>query len=286
MLRHKVEASEAVLIVAISVGLLIGLSLGALGGGGSILTVPALVYLLEMDPRAATTGSLIIVGVTAVFGMLAHRRDGHVRVLQGVLFGVLGAAGAVVGTRLSMSVPADVLLAGFSVLMLAVAAVMLTRSSSRVPAGGAPQVPDSVPFDVPIIAFTPRFVCACPRAAKVLIAALAVGLMTGFFGVGGGFLVVPALVLVLDFPMPVAVGTSLLVIAINSGTSLIARAGNSIEINWTVIGLFTAAAVIGTLLGARITTRARPETLRIAFAALIIAVGFYTAARSIPALFG
>ncbi len=274
------------LIVAVSVGLLIGLSLGALGGGGSILTVPALVYLLGMDPRAATTGSLIIVGVTAVFGMLAHRRDGHVRVLQGVVFGALGAAGAVVGTRLSMSVPPDVLLVGFSVLMLAVAAVMLTRSSSRVPAGGAPGVAESVPFDVPIITFTPRIVCACPRAAKVLIAALAVGLMTGFFGVGGGFLVVPALVLVLDFPMPIAVGTSLLVIAINSGTSLIARAGNSIEINWTVIGLFTAAAVIGSLLGVRIATRARPETLRIAFAVLIIAVGLYTAARSIPALFG
>ena len=272
------------LIVAIPVGLLIGLSLGALGGGGSILTVPALVYLLGMDTRAATTGSLIIVGVTAVFGMLAHRRDGHVRVLQGVVFGALGAAGAVAGTRLSLAVRPDVLLAGFSVLMLAVAALMLTRS--RVPAGGGPGGAYAVPLDVPIITFTPRFVCACPRAAKVLVAAVVVGLMTGFFGVGGGFLVVPALVLVLDFPMPVAVGTSLLVIAINSGTSLVARAGGGIDIDWTVIGVFTAAAVIGSLLGARIATRARPETLRIAFAVLIIAVGLYTAARSIPALFG
>ena len=273
-------------IVAIFVGLLIGLSLGALGGGGSILTVPALVYLLGMDTRVATTGSLIIVGVTAVFGMLAHRRDGHVRVLQGVVFGSLGAVGAVVGTRLSMSVPPDVLLAGFSVLMLGVAAIMLSRSASRVPAGGGPAFADSTPFDVPIIAFTPRFVCACPRAAKVVVAAVVVGLMTGFFGVGGGFLVVPALVLVLDFPMPVAVGTSLLVIAINSATSLVARAGNGIEIDWTVIGLFTAAAVAGSLLGSSIATRARPKTLQIAFAVLIVAVGVYTAARSIPALFG
>ena len=274
------------LIVAIPVGLLVGLSLGALGGGGSILTVPALVYLLGMDTRAATTGSLIIVGVTAVFGMLAHRRDGHVRVLQGVVFGALGAAGAVAGTRLSLAVRPDVLLAGFSVLMLTVAALMLTRSRSRVPAGGGPGVADVVSLDVPIITFTPRFVCACPRAAKVLVAAVAVGLMTGFFGVGGGFLVVPALVLVLDFPMPVAVGTSLLVIAINSGTSLVARAGGGIDIDWTVIGVFTAAAVIGSLLGSRVATRARPETLRIAFAVLITAVGLYTAARSIPALLG
>ena len=275
------------LIVAIPVGLLIGLSLGALGGGGSILTVPALVYLLGMDPRAATTGSLIIVGVTAIFGMLAHRRDGHVRVLQGIVFGALGAAGAVAGTRLSLAVPPDVLLAGFAVLMLAVAALMLTRR--RVPAGAGVSghgQGDGVPVDVPIITFSPSFACACPRAAKVLIAAVAVGLMTGFFGVGGGFLVVPALVLALDFPMPVAVGTSLLVIAINSATSLVARAGTGIDIDWTIIGVFTAAAVIGSLLGARIATRARPETLRIAFGVLIIAVGLYTAARSIPALIG
>lgn len=274
-----------VVIVAILAGALIGLSLGALGGGGSILTVPALVYLVGMDPRAATTGSLVIVGVTAVFGMLAHRRDGHVRILQGVVFGLVGAAGAVAGTRLSLAVPPDVLLAGFSVLMLAVAAIMLTRR--RVPAGsGAPSPAEPVPFDVPIITFKPRFICACPRAAKVVVAALAVGLMTGFFGVGGGFLVVPALVLALDFPMPVAVGTSLLVIAMNSATSLVARAGSSIEIDWTVVAVFTGAAVIGSLLGARIVTKVRPQTLQTAFAGLIIAVGLYTAARSIPALLG
>ena len=273
-----------VVIVAILAGALIGLSLGALGGGGSILTVPALVYLVGMDPRAATTGSLIIVGVTAVFGMLAHRRDGHVRIVQGVVFGLVGAAGAVAGSRLSLAVPPDVLLAGFSALMLVVASIMLSRR--RVPAGGGSSMAEPAPFDVPIIAFKPRFICACPRAAKVVVAALAVGLMTGFFGVGGGFLVVPALVLALDFPMPVAVGTSLLVIAMNSATSLMARAGSGIEIDWTVIALFTGAAVIGSLLGARIVSKVRPQTLQTAFAGLIIAVGLYTAARSIPALLG
>lgn len=273
------------IIVAIAVGALIGLSLGALGGGGSILTVPALVYLMGMDTRAATTGSLIIVGVTAVFGMLAHRRDGYVRVLAGIVFGLVGAAGAVIGTKWSLAVSPDVLLAGFSMLMLVVAALMLTRR--RVPAGsGAPAPGDRAPFDVPIISFRPRFVCACPRATKVVVAAVTVGLMTGFFGVGGGFLVVPALVLALGFPMPVAVGTSLLVIAINSATSLLARAGGGIDIDWKVIAVFTGAAVLGSLLGARIATRARPETLQIAFAALIIAVGIYTATRSIPALLG
>jgi len=273
------------MIVAVAVGALIGLSLGALGGGGSILTVPALVYLMGMDTRAATTGSLIIVGITAVVGMVAHRRDGHVRVAQGIVFGLVGAGGAVLGTRWSLAVPPDVLLAGFSVLMLSVAALMLTRR--RVPAhSGAPAADDQVPFDVPIISFRPRFVCACPRAARVFVAAVVVGLMTGFFGVGGGFLVVPALVLALDFPMPVAVGTSLLIIAMNSATSLLARAGSGIDVDWTVIGLFSGAAVLGSLLGARIATRARPRVLQVTFAGLVIAVGLYTAARSIPALLG
>lgn len=272
-------------IVAVAVGALIGLSLGALGGGGSILTVPALVYLLGMDTRAATTGSLIIVGITALVGTLAHHRDGHVRMAQGAMFGLLGVAGTVAGTRLSLAVAPEVLLAGFSVLMLVVATLMLARS--RVPAGsGAPAGPGRTPFDEPVIAFRPRLSCACPRAAKVVVAALAVGLMTGFFGVGGGFLVVPALVLALDFPMPFAVGTSLLIIAINSATSLVARVGSGIDIDWTVIGLFTTAAVVGSLVGARIATRARPRMLQLAFAGLVIAVGLYTAARSIPTLLG
>ena len=97
-------------------GLLIGLSLGALGGGGSILTVPALVYVLGQSPVAATTGSLVIVGITALAGMVAHARAGRVRVGQGLLFGVLGVAGSWYGSRLSASVAPAVLLAAFSVL--------------------------------------------------------------------------------------------------------------------------------------------------------------------------
>ncbi len=270
-------------VVAVAVGLLVGLSMGALGGGGSILTVPVLVYLLGMDTLSATTGSLIIVGITAVFGVLAHRRGGNVRLLQGLVFGAIGVVGAVAGTRLALQVSPDVLLAGFSVLMLTVAALMFTRR--RVPAGGAGSGAerDTIGADVPIISFAP-IACSCPRAAKVVVAAVAVGLMTGFFGVGGGFLVVPALVLVLGFPMPAAVGTSLLIIAINSATALVARAGTGVEIDWAIIGPFTVAAVIGSLMGVRVAARARPGTLQIAFAVLITVVGVYTAARSIPGL--
>ena len=115
------------LAIAIPAGLLIGLSLGALGGGGSILTVPVLVYLLGQSPHAATAGSLLIVGITAAGGMIAHRRAGRVRLAPGIVFGVLGVAGSYAGARLSSSVPPDLLLSLFAGLMLVAAAAMLRR---------------------------------------------------------------------------------------------------------------------------------------------------------------
>jgi uncharacterized protein len=268
-----------VLALAVPLGLLIGLSLGALGGGGSILTVPALVYVLGQSPVAATMGSLIVVGITSLPGMTAHARAGRVRVAQGLLFGVLGVTGSWYGSRLSATVAPAVLLAAFSVLMLVVAVVMIARHRHG-RRGGALQ---DEAFD-PIVAFTPRFVCNCPRAAKVMVTATAVGLLTGFFGVGGGFAVVPALVLALGFSMPVAVGTSLLVIAVHSATALASRAGHGISIDWAVIGVFTGAAAVGSLLGGRIASRVRPEVLSRAFTVLLVAVALYTAARSIPQL--
>src|SRR5665811_984772 len=182
--------------------------------GGSILTVPALVYLLGQDTHAATTGSLLIVGVTALVGMAAHCRAGRVRVVQGLVFGVLGIAGASVGSQLSATVAPAALLAAFSVLMLVVAAMMVVRRRAQLRAAAAGKVEAGSP-DGPVLQLRPNFICNCPRVLKVVAVASAVGLLTGFFGVGGGFVVVPALVLALGFSMPVAVGTSLLVIAIN-----------------------------------------------------------------------
>ena len=130
------------LAIAIPAGLLIGLSLGALGGGGSILTVPVLVYLLHQPPHAATAGSLLIVGITATAGMVAHQRAGRVRLAPGVTFGVLGIAGAYAGTRLSSSIRPDLLLALFAALMLVAAAAMARRRrgapGQHVPAAASP----------------------------------------------------------------------------------------------------------------------------------------------------
>ncbi len=212
------------LAIAIPAGLLIGLSLGALGRGGSILTVPALVYLLHQAPHAATTGSLLIVGITALAGMTAHMRAGRVRVGQGVTFGLLGVAGSYAGTRLSASIRPDLLLALFAVLMLVAAAAMLRRrrpvtSSARPaaragPGPGTPKpdtsaglavgpAPRTATVTLDRVAYVPqpltkttwwqRLRAGAPtgQSLKIVAAATAVGLLTGFFGVGGGFVIVP-----------------------------------------------------------------------------------------------
>lgn len=267
--------------LVLPLGLLIGLALGALGGGGSILTVPALVYVLEQEPHSATTSSLLIVGATSLVALAPHARAERVRFGQGLMFGALGTAGSFAGSALAADVAPQVLLTAFAGLMLVVAALMIRRSLRTTGAKGNLEDPTGVP----ILTFRP-LTCACPRLAKVVVIATAVGLLTGFLGVGGGFVLVPALVLALSFPMPVAVGTSLLVIAVNSATALTARiATESTHLDWPLIAGFTAAAVIGSLFGGRLTSRVKPAHLTRAFAVLLVAVALYTGTRSIPALF-
>lgn len=263
------------LLIAIPLGLAIGLALGALGGGGSILAVPALVYVLGQDPATATTSSLVIVGVTAVIGMLPHARAGRVKFGQGLMFGLLGTFGSVVGSMFSVSVEPEVLLGAFAGLMLVVALLMLRRAFSA-----QVKVVDPDLAAEPLLALDP-FVCDCPRVIKVIVTATVVGMLTGFFGVGGGFVVVPALVLALGFSMPVAVGTSLVVIAVNSVTALASRVATGVgEFDWAVIGVFAAAAVGGSLVGGKLTQRANPRHLTAGFAVMLLAVAGYTAVQS------
>jgi len=291
------------LAVAIPAGLLIGLALGALGGGGSILTVPALVYLLDQAPHAATTGSLLIVGTAALVGMVAHRRAGRVRIGPGLVFAGLGLAGSYVGSRLSTAVDPHVLLTAFAALMLAAAAALRQRGGARRHAAGAPPQPGSADRlararahhraaladgpatagpTCPLPSVTPRITTR--RAVTIVAAATAVGLLTGFFGVGGGFVIVPALVLVLGFDMPAAVGTSLLVIAVTSAAALAARLGGQPDLDWSLLGLFAATAIAGSVAGNRLAAKVDESTLRGAFVVLLLAVAVYTGARSIPYL--
>ncbi|MCL2581967.1 MAG: sulfite exporter TauE/SafE family protein [Streptosporangiales bacterium] len=269
----------AIIVVA---GALIGLSLGALGGGGSILTVPVLVYGLSQSAGQATTGSLVVVGVTSLIGAVTAYRAGNVKLSQGVTFGAVAIAGSAVGAKASGLVPGPALLAAFAVLLVVVAAVMITRQVRA--RRGAPGERKPVQVDDPIITFSPSFACNCPRALKVLITATVVGLLTGFLGVGGGFLVVPALTLALGLPMADAVGTSLVVITITSASALAVRAGTGVQADWAVVAMLTVVAVIGAWAGARVAAKADTARLQTAFTALLVLVALYTAWRALPGL--
>ncbi len=272
------------LLLAAAAGLLIGLSLGALGGGGSILAVPVLVYALDQTAGQATTGSLIVVGVTSLIGAVTAHRAGNVMLGRGVAFGVVAIAGAVVGARASALVSDAALLAAFAALLLLVAALMTIRQvrTRRRPAlqGSADVAPDD-----PIVTFRPSFHCDCGRALKVLVAATAVGLLTGFLGVGGGFLIVPALALGLAMPMPYAVGTSLVVITLTSATALAVRTGVGVSPDWTPVLVVTALSALGAIAGARLADRVDTRHLSTAFTALVLGVAVYTAAQAFPVLF-
>lgn len=263
--------------VVLASGLLIGVSLGALGGGGSILAVPVFVYALGQSPAAATTASLVVVGISAITGATVAWRQQRVQLAKGFGFGALGIAGAALGATWSTRVPGQALLAAFSVVMLIVAAMMIGRQLRH---RADPSSEARTPYDEPILRWGRKFICDCPRALKLVVAAVAVGLMTGFFGVGGGFLVVPALVFALDMPMPIAVGTSLLVITINSAAALSVRVATGVQLDWWPVITLTVAAMVGSLFGARLGRRVDPSGLAWAFILLILGVAGYMAWQS------
>lgn len=271
------------LAAAVAAGVLIGLSLGALGGGGSILAVPVLVYLLDQSPAQATTGSLVVVSVTSLIAAIAAHRADNVLLGRGLVFGAVAVGGAVLGARASAQVREEVLLASFAALLLLVGTVMAWRQlhHSR---GHRPQHAARPSLDDPILTFSPTFACQCPRALKVLLAATAVGLLTGFLGVGGGFLVVPALLLAFALPMRHAVGTSLVAITITSIAALVVRTGSGVQPDWTPVVVLTVTSAAAAIVGTRLADRIDTDRLQTAFAVLVLGVAVYTAARAVPAL--
>lgn len=232
-------------MIALTIGLavFVGVALGLLGGGGSILTVPLLAYVAGMDVKQAIATSLLVVGVTSAVGAISHARAGQVRWRTGLIFGGAGMAGAYAGGLLARFFPGTVLMIGFAVMMVGTSVAMLRgRSNTGAGAGSEHRLP------VP----------------KILAEGLVVGLVTGLVGAGGGFLVVPALALLGGLPMAAAVGTSLIVIAMKSFAGL-AGYLSSVQIDWAVALAVTAAAVVGALIGARLTAMINPDTLRKAF---------------------
>ena len=239
----------AMLALTVGLAVLVGVSLGLLGGGGSILTVPLLAYVAGMDAKQAIATSLLVVGATSAVGAISHARAGRVQWRTGLFFGVAGMAGAYGGGLLARFIPGSVLLIGFAAIMIATAVAML-RGRKDVDPGAAPS---SLPV------------------GKVVAEGLVVGLVTGLVGAGGGFLVVPALALLGGLPMPIAVGTSLVVIAMKSFAGL-AGYLSSVQIDWALAGAVTAAALVGALIGARLTAVIDPDSLRKAFGWFVLAM--------------
>ena len=250
-------------MIALAIGLavLVGLTLGLLGGGGSILAVPLLVYVAGVGTKEAIATSLLMVGVTSVISVLMHARAGHVQWRSGLLFGGAGMAGAYLGGVLSYFIPAAVLLISFSLMMIATAVAMI--KGRRAVAGAAGSMP----------------------VVKAVLIGLVVGLLTGTIGAGGGFLVVPALTLLGGLSMPVAVGTSLLVISMNSAAGLAGHL-STMTIDWPLACTFTAAAVLGSLIGAQLTRRINPSTLRQGFGWFVLLTASVILAQEVHLVVG
>lgn len=275
--------------VAIGVGLVIGVLLGTLGGGGSILTVPALVYLLGQSAQEATTTSLVIVGLTAAVAALGHTRSGNTRWSSGLLLAAAGAPASVLGTYLNKRADGDIVLLAFSALMLLAAAGMLARAPHPTPASDTPPTPAPTGGGTATAVRTAEATRRRTRKRgrtwlRVLLAGLLIGALTGFFGVGGGFIIVPVLVVALGFPMPHAIGTSLVVIALNSAVALGARSTGGLELDLTVVIPFTAAAIVASLLGKRLADRLSGTALTRGFGALLVLVAGYVATQAVLGL--
>jgi uncharacterized membrane protein YfcA len=239
---------------------LVGVSLGLLGGGGSILAVPLLVYVAGLPAKEAIATSLLVVGTTSAVAVLPHARAGRVRWRTGLIFGLAGMTGAYAGGRLAAYIPGGILLTGFALMMLATAVAMIRgRRTAR---------PKPTPHELPVL--------------HVIADGIVVGLATGLVGAGGGFLVVPALALLGGLSMPVAVGTSLVVIAMKSFAGF-AGYLSTVHIHWTLAAAVTAAAVLGSLAGGKLAGRVREDLLRRAFGWFVIAMGSFVLAQQLPA---
>jgi uncharacterized membrane protein YfcA len=254
---------EPNLVIALLLAVLVGVSLGLLGGGGSILTVPILTYLVGMDPQQAIAASLFVVGVTSVVSVFTHSRAGRVRWKTGLIFGAAGMVGAFAGGTVGGFIPGTILMLLFAAMMIATATAMI-RGRKKGAAGG-----DSEPTALPV--------------ARIVLDGFLVGIAAGLVGAGGGFLIVPALTLLGGLPVAVAVGTSLLVIAMQSSAGLAAHLF-TVALPWPTILAFTGIAVAGSFVGVALAGRIPETALRRGFGIFVLAVGAFVLVQELPQL--
>lgn len=253
--------------MAVLFGLLIGLLLGLLGAGGSILAVPVLVFGVGMGLHEAVPASLVVVGASALAGLAPRLRQRVIRWPVALVFGAAGLPAAFAGTAVGRLLPERWLMLGFAALMVVVAVRMLRGGTGR---GGACRTR----------AGGTDWRSCLPKA---LAAGAAVGLLTGLFGVGGGFVIVPALVLLLGLTAAEAVATSLVVVAVNAASGLAAHAGAAADLDHAVIAVFAAAAMAASLLAGRFARRVPAEPLRRWFAGVVLAVAAAVAGAALAA---
>ena len=268
------------ILTALAVGALIGLVVGALGAGGGILSVPALIYLLGVAPHEATSASLVIVLFTALAALGGRIGKNTICYQIALVFAALATVGTWLGSLANQAVSSDLLMYAFALLLACVGLVMLRRAyvssndgaAAADDAGGTGSTPAlgavSAMGEVTSIGAVPLW--------RVALVATITGALTGFFGVGGGFAIVPALTLVLHLPIKRAASTSLLIMTITAVVALVARAQTSLNVDLGVIGAFTVASMLGAVAGAPLTRKVSSQKLTASFAALLLAVAVAT----------
>ena len=247
-------------------GLITGLLLGIFGSGGSIITTPALLYLLDVEAKSAIAMSLGIVAVTATITALQHWRWGNVNLKITAVFGAFGIMGTYAGALLGVITPVTIQLTIFALVMYAAAYKMLKPQHKSV---GAAAVTDCVDDNCDELQYT-----------HMAIHGIAVGILTGVVGVGGGFLIVPALVLLSGLPMKQAVGTSLSIVALKSFAGFAGYAG-AVEINYTLMASFTLVAIVGSAVGSFISNRLPGQLLQRGFGIFLVFVASYILFKSV-----
>ncbi|SDI78424.1 hypothetical protein SAMN04488693_12319 [Arthrobacter subterraneus] len=255
---------SVVLLATVLLSVVIGLSLGLLGGGGSILTVPILTYVAGLDAKEAIAASLFVVGVTSAVSAIDHARKGRVKWRTGLIFGAAGMAGAFGGGLLGGHIPGTILMIAFALMMVATSIAMIRGRKNKTTA-------TTHDGELPIV--------------KVIVEGLIVGLVTGLVGAGGGFLVVPALALLGGLSMPIAVGTSLVVIAMKSFAGL-AGYLTTVTLDWGLVAAVTAAAVLGSLIGSRLAGRIPEAALRKGFGIFVLVMGVFVLVQELPTPWG
>lgn len=254
-------------IVGLGLAALIGLSLGLLGGGGSILTVPIFVYLLGFGAKEAIAMSLAVVGATSLFGAFGHWRAGNVHLRVAAIFGSVAMVGTYLGARLAVFFSGAAQLSLFAAVML-LAAFFMFRGPSSGPTAQDPADAETA-REMPL--------------GMIVLEGMAVGVLTGLVGVGGGFLIVPALVLLGKVPMKEAVGTSLLVIAMKSAAGFVGYLGQ-VEVEWGFMALFTTTAIGGILLGTWLVRFVPQHALQRGFAIFLVIMGGFILCQNRSAL--